>query len=221
MTQSLPEGLTSDMLAAIGRYLAEQAAVKDTQFRPNGVLQPHQIRGVNSKYKYQYQEYPKALDPPKVLIRTEGEERTFRLRQSQPLPWSETPTVNGYYATRVYPFEMWPTQIVVHSKSEEDAKLAEWNLQTPEQLIYPRWLFHPMEQPKMVRGATEEEALGSGWYPTIKEATDAAEKLTFGDTAARQREALINEAKAANVDVNPAWGDKRIREAIDKVKKAA
>lgn len=216
MTQStLPPGLTPDMMAAIAGYFAEQQTLAKQYVRPKGILQPNQIRGVNPNYQYRFQEFPKAITPPPVVVNNEGEERTFRTRDGQPLPWEKPEMAVEYYKLRQYPVRMQPAQIVVHTAADENARRAEWNLQAPDQVSYPRWLFSATEPPRMVYSIGEEDALGNSWYPTVKEAIEAATRMVAGDTMRNERQALIDKATQLNVQFNPAWGNKRISDAID------
>lgn len=219
MTTPLPPGLTPEMMASIATYFAEQQALAKQHVRPKGILQPNQIRGVDPNYSYRYREFPKALTPPPVIVADEAEERTFRVKRGQPLPWEKPEMAVEYYKLRQYPVKLQPSQILVHSSEEERATKASWNLQAPDHVSYPRWLFNPMEAPRMVSSASEEDALGKDWFPTIKEATDAATKLSAGDTVRAERQALVDEATTLGVQFNLAWPNKRLADAIADAKK--
>lgn len=217
----LPAGLTPDMMAAIAQYFAAQQVLARTAPRPSGLLQPSQIRGVDLGTPYVYREFPKALNPPADTINSSVEERNWRAKHKQPLPWDDRLMVDTYYQTRSYPVSMKPPQIVVHTAQDEKAKLAEWNMSGGDRISYPRYLFHPAMGAKFVNSIDEEQALGDGWFGTPSEAMDEALRLAKGDNTRDERHALITEAMTLGVKFEQSWNNKRVREAIDKFKAAA
>lgn len=220
--QSLPPGLTPDMMAAIVAYMTQQQSLASVAPRPSGVLQAGQIRGVNPRYQYLFREYPKALNPPPVTVKSELEERSLRSKHpSMALPWDNAGMIAGYYAARAYPIAIDVPQIVVNSVGEEQARLAEWNMESGDRVAYPRWLFHPSEQPKFVNSLAEEQSLGKGWHATIQEATDEAAISSANAVARERRHKLMEQAQSLGVKIEQNWGEKRIQDAIDAHKKAA
>ena len=125
---NLPPNINPAILAAALQYL--QAQAQQMAPRPSGVLQPHQIRGVNPQYKYEYKEFPKALTPPDWEIKDAKQERDLRVRWRRPLPWSDQADGKDltaqYYAEQEYPKRETPPQIIVNDTTEEAAVRAAW-----------------------------------------------------------------------------------------------
>lgn len=54
---------------------------------------------------------------------------------------------------------------------------------------YPRWMFHPSEDPRIVHSEAEEAALGREWSRTVAASLPPQEKNTETKTAAHKRKA--------------------------------
>lgn len=218
---NLPAGMTPAQMQQIAAYLKQQdMAVKEYQ-RPTGILEKSQIRGVNPRYQYEFQEYPKALTPPPETVTSESEERTLRSQKRILLPWDAPAMVDMYYRDRKYPVKISLPQVIVQDEDEEARVLASWNVDGVDRVAYPRYLFHPTQQPKMVRSVEEEQGLGTNWFATIAEAAEAAGKEAESNKARNERLALMQEATKVGAKFEPSWGNKRIQEAIDAKTKVA
>jgi len=173
---NLPPGMTMEMMRAALAFLASQTIPVT---RPSGLLQPNQIRGVDPNRKYTFIEYPKALTPPDVEIKSMQEERQLRVKWQQPLPYNVNDPqgkefIDEYYATQTYPKLATPPQIIVHSSDEEAAIRASWNMDGQEVQLFPMWMFHASKPSVLVNNAKQLEQLGEGWFRTPQEAIDSA-----------------------------------------------
>lgn len=232
---ALPPGLTPEMMANLAAFLAAQPA-KQNVSRPNGLLQPNQIRGYNANYKYEFREYPKALTPPRMTVRDANHERTLRVEWGRPLPWNNdldgAPRIAEYYGTESYPKEIVPPQIVVFTRAEEDAKLAAWRAEAGDEPLnrdadYPKWLFHPDKPALMVATRDEEIALGRGWFSTPAEAQSASKpkgpstakyvsnRMTPEEEA--ERIDLVERAAKVNLQFYPQWSSARLKREVEEL----
>jgi len=91
---------------------------------------------------------------------------------------------------------------------------------------FPRWVFRPGESNKLVKSLAEyEQALGSGWFSTVGEATEATATeapLTSpeaheadADEAPPTREELEAKATELGIEFSPRIGDKKLAERIE------
>jgi len=97
---------------------------------------------------------------------------------------------------------------------------------------FPRWVFRPGESNKLVKSQAEyEQALGSGWFSTIGEATEAtateatatevpltspeAHEPDAGEEAPPTREELEAKATELGIEFSPRIGDKKLAERIE------
>lgn len=220
----LPQGVSPEQMAAMAQFFASLPRMD--QPRPSGTLRVDQIRGVNPRYRYDFQPYPRALTPPAVIISNVDEEKRFRRTFNQSLPWNPTEAhgrmyIEQYWSVQQYPKEMQPAQVIVRSIQEEEAVLAGWRAGPSstggEGPIYPRWMFHPKQQAQLVSSAGAENALGKGWFPTPGEAISAAKGETLVKPEAElDRDELLAEADRRGLRINRQWPLDRLRDAVEK-----
>lgn len=232
MTVALPAGITPEMMAAMAKFFASLPSADIP--RPTGRLQANQIRGVNPNYQHVYKPYPKALNPPSVIVRSVEEERRFRTVFGMPLPWNaaqpdQREYMSDYFSSQDYPKKMVPPQIIVQSADEEIAVKAGWRSHDEEAdqtVLYPRWLFHDTEAPVMVQSVEQEESLGEGWYPSMGALREAmANRSDPGEQTieeALSKDKLLDKAiKMGIKGVDKRWSEDRLRNAIAKAEKLA
>lgn len=216
MPQLLPPGVTVEMLQNIAKFFAEQPQERP---RPSGTLSKNQIQGLNPKYKYVFQEYPKALTPPDVKINNQLEERSFRAQHKMALPWDAKDYIDAYYAVQNYPKLLVPPQVIVDTPEEEDAKLASWRVANPDRVVYPRWMFHYALPAVMVNDRRQEEALGPDWFSTPAEAIQmAGDKAKVTEKQLSEHDRLVEEALAAGLKVDKRWSIERLKNALADIK---
>ncbi len=149
------------------------AGVVQQKVDPRPLLQPGDAPGYVKSKRIDYVEYPKAIYPPKVVVKNRFDEERCRQEWKQPLPWlpnSEKAAIDAYYAQQTYPKVMEPPPLMVESAKEEAIVRASWKDTGAEAVdtdSYPKTFFHLTLPPVVVRTREEEEALGPGWYPTI------------------------------------------------------
>lgn len=177
-------------------------------------------------------EYPKALYPAPISVKSVDEERTLRARWQQPLPWSpiqERVAVDNYYAAQVYPKRMKPPPVFVNSAEEEADVMASWNVAPApggDDLRYPRWMFHPVHGQARVASQSEELALGDGWFGSIPEMMAAGQSAPVvepaipSDPDAMSREQMFAVLKAAGVSARVPITNGELRAKVREVRKS-
>ncbi len=225
---NLPPGISPEQMAAFVKFFA---SLPTERVMPSGTLQPNQIRGVNPRYSYVYQEYPKALYPPPVKVNNAREERDFRSHFHMLLPWNpndevQRDTMEEYYARQEYPKAMSPPMLVAYNVQEEEAITAAWrttDLKVGASVIYPRWMFHVHLDPQLVTSRDAEIALGQGWYSTPGEAVLAARgeerpapaSEVYDGAGKAEHDALMERALELEIPkADTRWSDERLRSAI-------
>lgn len=225
---NVPPGMTPAMIQAALAYLLSQA--QQNAPRPSGLLQAHQIRGVNPSYKYEYREYPKALTPPDIEIQNAAEERALRVKWREPLPWQANDPAGAelirvFYEEAEYPKRVTPPQVFVADMAEEAAVRAQWQAEfgVDGGIVYPAWFFHVSKQPAMVHSAAQRDALGAGWYQTPQEAVDAAKGVQAPVQASEEieRARLLARADELGVSVDARMKTPRLRNIVDKAEEEA
>lgn len=229
MTQvNLPEGMSLNVITAALQFLATQA--QELAERPSGVLQPNQIRGVKKNYKYEFREFPKALNPPEVEVKDATQERRMRVKWNRPLPWPVHDTqgreyIVQYYDSQEYPKRMTPPQVVVQDANEEAAVRAGWQAEYGESggRMYPAWLFHSALAPVYVNSRVEEEKLGDGWYTNPQDAVNAAKgvKPVVQASEELERADLIKRAETLDVQIDARMKTPKIRQLVETAEEKA
>lgn len=71
--------------------------------------------------------------------------------------------------------------------------------------VYPRWMFNPTEQDRIVNTPDEEAALGTGWYDTPADFPgDSAEQAAAECPYCKVYQARITELETQIVDLEKA-----------------
>lgn len=181
---------------------------------------------------YTHQEYPKALDPPAVIVTSRDHELQLRAMWGMPLTYDGDLKGDAhresYFMRQVYPKQMQPPQVKVDSAEEERRQLAAWRMGSQDPVArqtWPQWRFHAEQGGKLVHSDDESAALGADWFQTPGEAIESArgqvvhpkERAIRAEAATgeqSERADLYRKLDANYVRYSKHWSTERLRQAL-------
>jgi len=91
--------------------------------------------------------------------------------------------------------------------------------------MYPAWMFHIQLPAVLVNSKTDEDKLGTGWYPSPQDAMNAAKGVKAPVQASEEleRAELIQRAEFLDVTIDARMKTPKIRQLVEaaEAKKAA